>query len=196
MDGAVAALWECCHEHGISGVELEFRLGHALPGHYSTNVGRENFAKLKRVMDASRHDAAMKVETVEKIGGTAKHVTTLALDDKPPPPPYCMTKTKTFSETYPTSTPYAVRCSIALERFVTMTFDPKLTRHKKRTRYVFGEWAIDLTEVVSNSDVDSEESFEVEVELLDPTVLFKKPMDVVIKHGAGIVEDILKFLSA
>ena len=47
------AIWKNVQLHGHIGLELEFRLGHALPNHFSPNVGRDQFHNLKKQLDAS-----------------------------------------------------------------------------------------------------------------------------------------------
>jgi hypothetical protein len=193
-------LWTVANTHGHSGLELEFRLGHAL-AQFTPNVGKPQFCKLKETLDASSAFKKMDIETIEKIG-EVKHVTTLSiLDDNipnPPPPSFCMTKTKVSQVEYPCeNSPYTMRVSMALERIVPLVpVRARLTRHKKRRRYIRKGWAIDLTEVVSNGDVDTEESFEVEIELLDTGLLFEKTMEYVVDYGLMLVKDVVKMLHA
>ncbi len=85
---------------------------------------------------------------------------------------------------------------MALERIVPLrSVHSRLTRHKKRCRYIRNGWAIDLTEVVSNGDVDTEESFEVEIELLDTGMLFEKTMEYVVDYGLMLVNDVVGLLT-
>lgn len=192
-------LWNVANTHGHSGLELEFRLGHAL-AQFTPNVGKAQFTQLKQQLDASTHFRKMDIETIEKIG-EVKHVTTLAIVDdaipNPPPPSFCMTKTKVHQAEYPcTNSPYTMRVSMALERIVPLiSVRARLTRHKKRRRYIRKGWAIDLTEVVSNGDVDTEESFEVEIELLDTSLLFEKNMEYVVQYGLMLVKDVVHMMT-
>jgi len=204
MDLQIAeALWNAAHRHGHEGLELEFRLGHVLAGgQFSPNVGKDQFAKLRETLDASPTFKKYVIETVEKIAGGVKHVATLAIADSgtanPPPPSFCMTKTKVFQKDFSVSDkgPYTVRCGIAIEKVVPLTqVATQLTRHKKRCRYVYKSWAFDLTEVVSNTDVDTEESFEVEIELLDTGVLFERTMDSIAERGLQLVRDAMDMLA-
>jgi hypothetical protein len=195
------ALWNAAHAHGNNGLELEFRIGHALPGgHFSPNVGRDQFAKLKAVLDASSSFKKYEIETVEKVGNGTKHVTTLKLsrndEDNPPPPSYCMTKTKVFQRDFAVDEcPYTVRCGIAIEKVIGLTQIPaRVTRHKRRHRYVHKAWAFDLTTVVSNGDVDTEETYEVEIELLDTDLVFEKTMDHIAASGLSLVRDCISML--
>ena len=198
LEGA-SQLWTVANTHGHSGLELEFRLGHAL-AQFTPNVGKAQFTKLKQKLDASPAFKKMDIETIEKIG-EVKHVTTVSILDEnipnPPPPSFCMTKTRVSQTDYPcTNSPYTMRVSMALERIVPLrSVHSRLTRHKKRCRYIRNGWAIDLTEVVSNGDVDTEESFEVEIELLDTGVLFEKTMEYVVDYGLMLVNDVLGLLT-
>jgi hypothetical protein len=195
------AMWNATHRHGHVGFELEFRVGHALQGgHFSPNVGRQNFQKLRQKMDASsKFSRVVDIETIERIAGI-KHVTTLSFADSaqgqcPLPPSYCMTKTKVFQKDLPTETPYTLRCGMAMEKTVPLAqVASKLTRHKKRRRYVWKCWAFDLTEVSSNGDLDSEETFEVEIELLDPEMLFQCTMDSLADWGLVLCREMIGML--
>jgi hypothetical protein len=194
------AVWTNVQKHGHVGLELEFRLGHALPNHFSPNVGRDQFNNLKKQLDAStKFDRVLDIETVEKIGDV-KHVTTLMMTDAgqhaPPPPSFCMTKTKVFQkDVVAENTPYTLRCSLAVERIVPLKpVNSRRTRHKKRRRYIYKCWAFDLTEVISNTDIDTEESYEVEIELLDTGMLFERTMDSLAEWGLALVQDVLKML--
>ena len=203
-----AGLWQTTTQHGHIGLELEFRLGHVLAGgHFSPNVGKEQFEKLKGKLDAAKKfdtfDRVVSVETVEKIGtargpggGAFKHVTTLGISSGPPPPPYCMTKHKVYQKDFTvTESPYTTRCSIAMEKVVPLTNIPTgFTRHKRRTRYVYKMWAFDLTTVVSNTDIDTEESYEVEIELIDPGLLFERTMDSIAEYGLTLIQDAVEML--
>lgn len=193
-------LWNAAHDHGHTGLELEFRLGQILPGNYfSANVGKDNFNKLKSKLDAATFERVVDVETVETIQNTLKHVSTLSICDpqnneQPPPPPYCMTKTKVYQTDFNAGN-FAARCAIAIERPVPLrVVSSRFVRSKKRRRYIYRCWAFDLTEVVSNADVDTEETYEVEVELLDPGILFERTMDSVVEWGTMLVNDLAKLM--
>ena len=197
-----AGLWQTTTQHGHVGLELEFRLGHVLAGgHFSPNVGKDQFAKLKAKLDAAKKfERVVAVETVEKIGNAGgaafKHVTTLGISSGPPPPPYCMTKHKVYQKDFTvTESPYTTRCGIAMEKVVPLVDAPTgFTRHKRRTRYIYKMWAFDLTTVVSNTDIDTEESYEVEIELLDPGLLFERTMDSIAEYGLSLVQDAVRML--
>ena len=193
-----SALWTAANAHGHAGVELEFRLGHMLPGGFSPNVGKDNFEKLKRRLDGAHFGRVVDVETVEIVGGTVKHVSTISIadpDPKPPPPPFCMTKTGTFRREFGAAQ-FTVRCSIAIERIVPLrVVSSRLTRRKRRRRYVHECWTFDLTEVVSTADVDAEELYEVEIELLDTGMLFERTTSAIAAWGLALVDDLVRMLA-
>ena len=117
-------------------------------------------------------------------------------DPAPPPPPYTMTKKKLFHTEFP-SEPFTIRASIAVEdRLLLTTQLPPgkgrvITREKRRTRYIWGPWAYDLTVVVSNADLDSEETYELELELLDTMALFEHTMDHLLQWGLQLAASIV-----
>lgn len=194
------ALWTAAHANGHNGLEFEFRIGHMLPGGtFSSNVGKDNFARLqKRLNECPKFERVVDVETIETIGPSMKHVTTVSIADPAPMPirpPYCMTKSKLFQKDYHAAQ-FTVRCGIALEKNVPLrVVHSRLTRRKKRRRYVYRCWAFDLTEVVSNTDVDTEETYEVELELLDTGMMFERTMDSLAEWGLLLVRDMIQMLS-
>lgn len=193
------ALWKAVQQHGHLGLELEYRLGRVVGGHFCPNVGKDQFAKLKKIMDASKFETFF-IETVENIECGVKHVTTCVLTEagleKPPPPNYCMRKSKLFqADLAAPGSPYSIRCSVALE--TSLPLQPmanSLTRHKRRWRYRHKHWVFDLTEVVSNTDIDEEESYEVEIELLDVGLLFERTMDATAAWGLKLAGDMVAML--
>jgi hypothetical protein len=209
MEKDIAAqLWNVAHDHGHVGLELEFRLGQILPGNYfSPNVGKDNFQKLKARLDASTFNRVVDVHTVETIQNHIKHVSTISISEeekndtrpphtRPPPPPFCMTKTKMFQKELDAGT-FTARCSIAMEQPIPLrVVNSRFVRNKRRRRFVYRCWAFDLTEVVSNADVDTEETYEVEIELLDPGILFERTMDSVVEWGLLLVNDLARMMAA
>lgn len=203
VNDIAAALWQAAHTHGHAGLELEFRLGHSLPGgHFSPNVGKEQFHRLMAKLNASKAFGAITdIVTTDRIG-TAKHVTTtsVAIDGvvSEVPLPYCMTKSKVFQlDSTLDECPYTIRTSLAIEKIV-QDHDPapaRFTRHKTRRRYALANWAFDLTRVVSNADLDAEETYEVEIELTDSGLLFEKTADHIASWGLDLVRDAVRMLA-
>lgn len=193
-------LWQAVQQ-GHLGIELEFRLGRMVAGHFCPNVGKAQFEKLKARLDESKSFEKFTVDTVERISERLKHVTTLSLTQGgaslPPPPEFYMHKAKLFQKDMPApGSPYCIRCSIARETIVgpQETARYTLTRRKKRWRYKYRYWVFDLTEVVSNADVDEEESYEVEIELLDTGLMFERTMDAVAEWGLKLSGDAVAML--
>lgn len=185
---ATCALWNAAHHHGRRGLELEFRLGHMMGSSFVSNIGKAHFDACTQYLQ-QRCESQVRISTTEMIRGDTKHVVTHSLDDKPPPPPYTMTKKRLFHTEFPTQ-PFAVRASIAFENRVETTAPPKgrvTKRQKQRTRYIWGPWAYDLTVVVSNADLDSEETYELELELLDTMAFFEHTMDYLVEWGLQLV---------
>jgi len=202
------AVWRAVNAHGHTGLELEFRLGHRLPGGtFSSNVGKDAFHKIQKVLDESTKlwDAVYDVDTIDLIHSGSKHVTTTqhTKDGQPLPlpPPRWMTKTKIRAVDYdfsPKDTPFVARASIAIEQFAPAEGQPPPTtarRIKHRRRYAYKCWAFDLTQVQSTlpGDLDNDDmSYEIEVELADPGMLFERTMDGIAEWGMALLEDLVQ----
>jgi hypothetical protein len=200
VDAVVSGLRTAISTYGLDGVELEFRVGHTLAGgHFVSTVSKAHWTilcdALARQQPSSPGPPGVRIETIEKID-EVKHVTTVRYGDDPPPPPYCMTKTKVFQIDGDSTgeTPYTLRAGIALERIVKYTevSHPKITRHKRRWRFTRLPWVFDMTEVTSNADLDAEESYEVELELFDPGILYEEPMEKVVRDGVALLTDLVR----
>jgi hypothetical protein len=66
---------------------------------------------------------------------------------------------------------------------------------RKKSRRSFAwttlPWRVDMTEIESNEDKDSEEkSFEIEIELSDPSIFYVSPADKLIECGSSIARDL------
>lgn len=181
------ALWENVQKWGRQGLELEFRVGHVVANQFMSRISKQGFDICTAYL-STHAESEIHVSTTETMCGEYRHVVTHQQDNHPPPPPYCIVKHKTFRyDMLVPETPYTIRASLAQE-YPTAALpsgtDTKLvTRTKKRIRYVKGPWAYDLTVVVSNTDIDSEETYECEVELLDTSLLFQYTMDHIIQWG-------------
>ena len=90
--------------------------------------------------------------------------------------------------------PWSIRASVSLEELDT-TPAPialKYSRNKRRWSYRHRCWSIDLTRVQSNlpNDLDSDQDvYEIEVELVDPGILFQRSLDNVVVWGWQIAQD-------
>jgi hypothetical protein len=200
------AVWRAVNTHGHTGLELEFRLGHRLPGGtFTSNVGKDTFTKIVETLESSQAwDMVYDVDTIDMIHSAAKHVTTTAYKEggapAPAPPPRWMTKTKMATIDYETESALAARASVSIESFAPADPDPPPTtsrRIKSRRRFQWKCWAFDLTKVQSTlpGDLDNDDySYEVEIELLDPGMLFERTMDSLAEWGMALVNDLLQML--
>jgi len=192
------ALWNAAHHYGRHGLELEFRVGHMMGRSFVSNVGKAHFDLCATYL--KQHcDAVKSVKTTETVQGDTKHVVTHHCDGQPVPPPFVMTKKRMYHTEF-SGKPCTVRSSIAIEHILSESTLPQpppgknhttTTRQKDRTRYLVGPWAFDLTVVVSNADLDSEETFEIELELLDTMVLFEYTMDHIVQWGLNLIGGVL-----
>jgi hypothetical protein len=202
------AVWRAVNAHGHTGLELEFRLGHRLPGGaFTSNVGKDTFGKIMESLEASAAwDAVYDIDTVDMIHSGAKHVTTTSYAERggvrapAPPPPRWLTKTKVATVDYETGDALAARASVSIEAFAPADPDPPPTtsrRIKSRRRFQWKCWAFDLTKVQSTlpGDLDNDDfSYEVEIELVDPGMLFERTMDSIAEWGMALVNDLLQML--
>lgn len=204
-------LWKISNQHGHRGVELEFRLGHRLPGGtFSSNVRREAFAKVTETLKASKTwTDVYEIHTIDMIhGGPAggKHITTTLHtkngQDLPVPPPAWQTKSKLppVDFEFGGDCPFVGRASVAVEHFAPAPHDSPPTtarRIKHRTRYVWKCWAFDLTRVQSTlpGDLDNDEaSYEIEIELVDTGMMFERTMDSLAEWGLALIGDVVKMV--
>lgn len=189
-------LWEHAHK-GKRGLELEFRLGHVVGNTFLSNISRQGYDACLQYLRDSTHptQTEMRVVTTETIQGEYRHVVTHHQDGHPPPPPFTIVKKHGFKYNIPIdNTPYVMRASLAREHptaSMPHTGAGKIVvRKKDRRRFIQGPWAYDVTQVVSNQDVDNEETYEIEVELLDTTILFEYTMDHIVRCGLSYLQDI------
>jgi hypothetical protein len=143
------------------------------------------------------------VDTIDMIHSASKHVTTTSYKERgvpaPPPPPRWLTKTKVSTIDYETGTAMTARASVSIESFAPADSEPQPTtsrRIKSRRRFQWKCWAFDLTKVQSTlpGDLDNDDySYEVEIELVDPGMLFERTMDSLAEWGMALVRDVLQF---
>lgn len=83
----------------------------------------------------------------------------------------------------------------ALPQKVPRPQDATYVRHKDRISFRRRGWSIDLTKVraqSSSNDDDDSETFEVEVELIDKSVLACHPLEAVVSVGLQLCKDVFK----
>lgn len=187
------AVWQAVQMYGIDGLEIEYRLGRVLPGDYfAANVSKDGFDAFTHTLESTQYDRKVHIHTTERCHQQIKHVSTTHIEDEhgihAPPPSYIMGKTKIHQHEIPIpDTPYTVRFGIAIEKVLDTnkaTTQTGLIRRKKRTRYINGVWAFDLTEVTTTGgDLDDEETYEIELELLQPDILYQQTMDHIVEQG-------------
>lgn len=92
--------------------------------------------------------------------------------------------------------PWTLRASTALERVENHEDPgpPAYVRRRERWSYRRGPWTVDLTIASGGGDVDSDESYEIEVELADQDELFRTPLREIVHGGVRLVTDIVKHL--
>lgn len=200
-----AALWEAASKNGHVGLELEFRLGHRLPGGaFAANVGEVRWTTLRDRLNASKAFRRCDMDTVDAIYDHGyKCVTTTAYSDGPAPPPHWIRKMKLAAVDYDVDgSPHCARAALASEQFAPAPDeaglpDPRFNRVKYRHRYTWKCWAVDLTRVLSTlpDDLDNADcSYEVEIELLDTGMLFERTMDNIAAWGISLVRDMVQLM--
>ncbi len=168
-------------------IEIEFRLGKINLDGFDTNVGKDMFEKIKRRL--------MKYKGWESINNTEDEVyywpdgtrciynETMSTTNK---------KHKIFKKDFNLNKPLDVRFSVSQE---IPTDQPQEDATKsvtrKRTSFVRKNVTIDLTEVTGPpKDIDDEEetTYQVEVEIIDPSAILK---DYLIENIVYKVHDLL-----
>ena len=176
--------------NGPEGVEIEFRLGRRVGANFEAGVPEQAWLAIKERLDASQFAQSYK-ETRELQDDTGKYVADVSGAEQP----YWMHKTKLHAVDLDTGSAWVVRAAIALEAVERPAMEPHaptFSRHKKRWKYAHECWTFDLTRVRSNcpDQLDSDtDIFEVEVELADTSVLFRRPLDNVLQWGWQLIGD-------
>lgn len=174
-------------EHDFKSVELEFRIG--VRG--KNDVGEQRWAKLKSSL-GKETSRTMTVEKIVKNSGVSSRYVTGGEH------PFWMHKKRVYVEDS-CSTPWSIRTALSLE--MTESGPPPQTwsfqRTKERFSFVCGAWTIDMTKVASVPpiDVDTEHSYEVEIELTDHFEVFGKELSDVLREGRHIANDLIARMS-
>jgi len=173
--------------YGADTMELEWRLGTTTGagGPFKPGTSRESFDKIMGLMQSSTISGTrVDTETVERISKDRVR--------------YSMP-----SGTYIKKTPVmnalispGIRVSAATELAVSPeTFHDAaaFTRRKSRTSYTYKCFRYDLTRVTSNhpDDLDSEDqTYEIEVELVDKSYVFKYELAYLLDFGTHLITDL------
>ncbi len=183
------ALARTLFNHDFRAVELEFRIG--VNGKH--DVGERRWNKLKSTLGKETKYA----RTVEKIvkgadGGISRHVDGAER-------PVWIHKKRVHVEDERCQ-PWNVRTAISLESTEPARESPaawSFQRTKERHSFVCGAWTIDMTKVASVPpiDVDTEHSYEVEIELTDHFEFFGKELAEVVRDGKHIANDLIARMS-
>lgn len=208
VTSAHAALASALKTYGHQRLELEFRLGHRTAGgRFLPGVSQAAWEALKARLDASSGEGKpfrlVITDTRELIsddGSGGKYV----VDNTGAARPHWVHKQRLWDLDADTGRgPWCCRTSASLE-----VVDPpqcqgpppashRFERHKQRWSYRHKCWSFDLTRVASNlpHQLDNDGlSFEVEIELADPTELFARPMPEVLEWGGTLVGDVCRMM--
>ena len=195
-----AALFGAVRSFGRQPLELEFRLGHAVGTSFVPGVTERCWTALKRALDDAARAGrltATTIETRERIEDEAGAKYVL-------PEGYWMFKKRLFngSVEMPDS-PWTCRMSISTERRDASLPAPpapsNMERHKQRWSYRYRCWSMDLTRVVSNLSHQRDNdgvSHEVEIELVDTAEMFTVPLDVIVRWGVQLTNDMCRLMNA
>lgn len=187
--------------HGHRGIELEFRLGRRYGTRFVAGISKEGWTKISKSLEKSSElVSAPELVTRESIlSGDWKQVT---FEDETAPPQWNhKQKIETFElpDISPDS-PWAVRSSVSLEKIEkcppAAVRDGKSSatgyvRNKRRTSYTYKCWSIDMTRVQSNAPGHDDETYEVEIELVDQEAFFKYTVDHIVTWGQCLVNDMI-----
>lgn len=188
-------------DHGHERVELEFRVGYMTSSSFVSGVNKKTYDAILHMLRAS---PTMYIEehitTTELIphasvfGGTDKYVVE---EEK-----WLHKKRVTNIELGTTGgfeSPYCIRGSISLEVWDENSSDHpspdsiRQARHKNRSRFRHMCWVFDLTTVVDTAEKDSDSAtYEVEVELVDTSILFCYDLEYMLCWGGKLVRDLMQ----
>lgn len=193
LDAALQHYLGC---RGAESLELEFRLGKVYNGRFVPGVSRTAFENLSRALSGLPSTTVITREHLCGSGQRAeKYVVTMQDSGVPaPPPPRWTTKERVFTLDF-----HGMRASMAYESWrpaLASDIVPENFRHKTRTSFRGDIWTIDLTRVRSNLPEhrdETEEIYEVELELTDPRTLYDTPRDHVLKYAFKTLAELKTF---
>ena len=169
-------------------VELEFRLG-TQGQTFCPNISKQEWTAAKNKFNNGTETNTIELYIPTKPGESKRFVAHQEKQEK-----YWERKVKVANETNQFEK-YAVRSSLALE-FVENGPPPvkaSMQRKKHRTSFLKAPWKIDFTRVESipSADRDCEETYEIEIELVDLGYLFEKEIDMIIHEGIHLCRSLL-----
>ena len=195
------ALTGALKTYGHERLELEFRLGHRAGDRFLPGVSQAAWDALKARLDESCGEGKafrlVTTDTRELIsddGSGGKYV----IDNTGGARPFWMHKQRLWDIDEDTAGPWCCRASASLEVVDPPERQPRppashrFERHKQRWSYRHRCWSFDLTRVVSNlpHQLDNDGvSFEVEMELADPSELFARPVPNLLEWAHAMIGD-------
>lgn len=186
---------ESIRKHGHDRLELEWRLGHR-HDHFRAGVDAAAWERLRAALDASPAFQKSFTESTEKMGRAAG-VKCICPQDGPAT---WMRKQRLADvDEDLAGHPWSVRASVSLEEPMGRAALSQYERQKRRWSYTHRCWRIDLTSVASNLPAhkdDDRESYEVEIELVDPDVLFERPVSYIVEWGWKMVDEVCDLMRA
>lgn len=205
MDSLSSALRKAVRAYGVERLEFELRLGHASTSGFRPGIDAAHWEALKKALDSSTcWESTSEIVTLERTAssgmGAHKGTSKFVEQHRPPGPSFWIHKKRLHDLRVAlpdvTDSPWDVRASISLEDVEhKQRCDEALDfqRHKHRFSYVHKCWRLDLTRVASNVALDADElTYEVEIELVKPDVLFSRPLDNVVLWGLWLARDMLR----
>jgi hypothetical protein len=184
------ALSRVLFEHDYRTVELEFRIG--ING--KNDVGELRWSKLRKFLGKETSRSTTVEKIVKTHDGTSSRYVLGAGE------PHWNHKKRVHTEDI-RSPPWYIRTAVAMEYTEPAPVAPvswSFQRTKERYSYVVGAWTIDMTKVASVPpiDVDTDHSYEVEIELTDRMEFFGKELGEILASGHAIAKDMIAKMSA
>jgi hypothetical protein len=185
-------------EYGDERLELEFRLGTIVGGKFVAGVSVAAFDRIRATLDASSSFRdVVDLETTESIVGDGKYVVDPSGRRDAKWNYKKRLKVLDIGDLGIVDSTWVVRAGISLESIEQgppPSSPTPFQRRKSRRSYRYKCWSFDLTRVSSNlpDTLDSDDaSYEVEIELVDTSVLFVRPLDNVVTWGLQLTRDLL-----
>ncbi|AGE49045.1 mRNA capping enzyme beta chain [Acanthocystis turfacea Chlorella virus Br0604L] len=179
-------------------VELEFRIGEMDGTRFVSSIRKVVWNQMKNNMKDKVKEVPEEQTIVDKYVGYGNEGISTRFVAKSNGEEFWEQKKKVDNTTVPNGK-FAMRTSLALEEKSTspppgtpiITSNSQFTTQRKKMRasYMLGPWRVDFTRVEQIPDnSDTEETYEVEVELADAGIFFEKEIEQVLHEGKKIVD--------
>ena len=169
--------------HGVERLEVEWRLGSQGQLGFHPGVSVDAWEAMRRYLDAAYPDGITETRTAEYIvPGGGKLVVLDRLQQ------HWMFKNRLANHDISPS----VRVSMSIEDVRPARPNEPIppssfARFKERRSYRVDCWSIDLTKVAATADIDCDTiTYEVEIELADPDILFVRPVPNILEWGSQL----------